>query len=168
MKAIVYVSETGHAKKYAEMLGEKTGLPVYQLEEALKTLEKNAEVVYIGWVFGGQVYKYKKAAKAFNIKVLCAVGSAPAASNSYSGDLGKTAAKAGAKFFYLRGGLDLEKLTGYKKAIMKMVAKSVVKALSKKQDQTPEDKETIDSFTNGIDYVSVENLAPVIEFLSAK
>lgn len=37
MKAIVYISNTGHTKKYAELIGEKTGLPVYELSEAKKT-----------------------------------------------------------------------------------------------------------------------------------
>ena len=32
IRAIVYTSNTGHTEKYARMLGEKTGLPVYSLE----------------------------------------------------------------------------------------------------------------------------------------
>ena len=34
MTAIVYVSNTGSAKTYAEMLGEKTGFDVYSLADS--------------------------------------------------------------------------------------------------------------------------------------
>lgn len=37
--AIVYVSNTGYTKAYAQMLGNQTGLPVYPLEEAQKVLK---------------------------------------------------------------------------------------------------------------------------------
>ena len=74
MKAIVYVSETGHTKRYAEMLGEKTGLPVYALSEAEKTLPRGTEVIYLGWLFASKIKGYKKAAKRFCICAVCAVG----------------------------------------------------------------------------------------------
>ncbi len=38
MNAIVFTSNTGHTAKYAKILGEKTGLPVYSLKEAQKSL----------------------------------------------------------------------------------------------------------------------------------
>lgn len=34
LNAIVYTSNTGYTRQYAVLLGEKTGLPVYSLEEA--------------------------------------------------------------------------------------------------------------------------------------
>lgn len=36
--SIVYTSNTGYTREYAVLLGEKTGLPVYSLEEADKKL----------------------------------------------------------------------------------------------------------------------------------
>ena len=47
MKAIVYTSNTGHTRAYAELLACKTGLPVYALEDAAKQLEKGASVIYL-------------------------------------------------------------------------------------------------------------------------
>ena len=40
MKAIVYTSNAGHTAAYAKLLGDKTGLPVYALEEAVKKIPK--------------------------------------------------------------------------------------------------------------------------------
>ena len=40
MKKIVYCSETGHTKRYAEMLGESLGIEVYNIKE-LNKINKN-------------------------------------------------------------------------------------------------------------------------------
>ena len=37
--AIVYTSNTGHTRKYALLLGEQIGLPVYSLDEAISIPE---------------------------------------------------------------------------------------------------------------------------------
>ena len=63
MKAIVYTSSTGHTTEYAKILGEKTGLPVYALNEALKQLSNGIEIIYLGWLFANGIKGYKKAAK---------------------------------------------------------------------------------------------------------
>ena len=42
IQAIVYVSETGHTKQYAELLAEKISLPVYELTAAKKKMPKTA------------------------------------------------------------------------------------------------------------------------------
>lgn len=38
INAIVYTSNTGYTAQYARLLGEKTGMPVYSLDEAEKCL----------------------------------------------------------------------------------------------------------------------------------
>ena len=67
MKAIVYTSSTGHTTEYAKILGEKTGLPVYALNEALKQLSNGIEIIYLGWLFANGIKGYKKAAKKYNV-----------------------------------------------------------------------------------------------------
>ena len=48
IKAIVYMSEAGHTKGYAELLGERTDLPVYDLNTAIRKVPKEAEIIYLG------------------------------------------------------------------------------------------------------------------------
>lgn len=48
MKAILYTSNTGFTARYAELLGQHTGLPVYTLSQAKRTLPAHAEVIYLG------------------------------------------------------------------------------------------------------------------------
>ena len=68
MKVIVYTSNTGHTAAYSKILGAKTGLPVYALNEAAKKLQKGTEIIYLGWLFANNIKGYKKATK--NIRFL--------------------------------------------------------------------------------------------------
>ena len=47
--AIVYTSNTGFTARYAAMLGERTALPVYSLDEA-KAAQKNLPAMRETWV----------------------------------------------------------------------------------------------------------------------
>ena len=48
--AIIYTSNTGHTWKYALLLGERTGLPIYSLDEANAQLPGGSPVIYLGWI----------------------------------------------------------------------------------------------------------------------
>ena len=65
ISAIVYTTNTGTTKTYAEMLGEQIHLPVYALAEAKKKLEKGTTILYLGWIMAGSVKGYKEADKYF-------------------------------------------------------------------------------------------------------
>ena len=58
---IVYTSNTGYTEKYAKLLGEQLGLPVFSAEQA-DSLPEGTEVLYLGWLMAGVVKGYKKAA----------------------------------------------------------------------------------------------------------
>ena len=45
MKAIVYTSNTGSSKAYAEMLGAKTALPVFAWDDDVKTLDNGTGIL---------------------------------------------------------------------------------------------------------------------------
>ncbi len=55
MNAIIYTTNTGSAERYAVLLAEQTGLPVYSLTEAKKTVSTGTEVIYLGWIMAGLV-----------------------------------------------------------------------------------------------------------------
>ena len=74
MKAIVYTSDTGHTERYAKMLGDKTELSVYKLDEALKQLPYGSEIIYLGWLFANNIKGIKKASKNYKISAAVAVG----------------------------------------------------------------------------------------------
>ena len=159
--AIVYTSNTGFTAQYASLLGGETGLPVYSLEDASKSLPQSSPIVYLGWLTVGKVQGYDKAVTKFNLQALCAVGMAK--SGSQMEDVKKSNnLPQGLPLFTLQGGFDLKKLRGVYKLMMLVMSKTVAKKLAAKPDRTPDEEDMLDLFQNGGNRVSLENLRPVL------
>lgn len=159
--AIVYTSNTGFTAQYASLLGGETGLPVYSLEEAVKSLTQNSPVVYLGWLTAGKVQGYDKVVTKFNLQALCAVGMAKCGSQME--DVRKSNnLPQGLPLFTLQGGFDLKKLRGIYRLMMLVMSKTVAKKLAAKPDRTPDEEDMLDLFQNGGNRVSLENLRPVL------
>ena len=159
--AIVYTSNTGFTAQYASLLGGETGLPVYSLEDASKSLPQSSPIVYLGWLTAGKVQGYDKAVTKFNLQALCAVGMAKCGSQME--DVRKSNnLPQGLPLFTLQGGFDLKKLRGIYKLMMLVMSKTVAKKLAAKPDRTPDEEDMLDLFQNGGNRVSLENLRPVL------
>ncbi len=157
MKAIVYTSQSGFTKQYAELLSSDTGLPAYNMKSAKSALAKNDEIVYLGWLMGGFIKGYKKAAKRYAVKVACAVGMGVPGTQTPE-TLMKQNHISGIPVFYLQGGFDINKLHG----INKLMMRAMTKALNNKPDKTPEEVEMVNMSVNGGNRVSRENLTEVL------
>lgn len=164
MKAVVYQSNTGYTQKYAELLAEKTGLPVYSRQEAGKALSKGDDIIYLSWLCAGALMGYKKAAKTWHVRAVCAVGMGSPAANEIT-DIVKKYQMDPAQAFYLQGGFDMSKLHGIYRLMMKTMIKSVVPSLEKKPDKTEDEIAALDLMKNGGDRVCVENLDPLLAWL---
>ena len=161
--AIVYTSNTGFTAQYASLLGGKTGLPVYALEDAVNALPQGSPILYLGWLTAGKVQGYDKAVTKFNPQALCAVGMTR--SGSQMEDVKKSNnLPEGLPLFTLQGGFDLKKLRGVYKLMMSVMSKTVAKKLAAKTERTPDEEDTLDLFRNGGSRVSLENLKPVLEW----
>ena len=159
--AIVYTSNTGFTAQYASLLGGETGLPVYPLEDAAKSLPQSSPIVYLGWLTAGKVQGYDKAVTKFNLQALCAVGMAKCGSQME--DVRKSNnLPQGLPLFTLQGGFDLKKLRGIYRLMMLVMSKTVAKKLAAKPDRTPDEEDMLDLFQNGGNRVSLENLRPVL------
>ena len=158
-KAIIYTSNTGYTARYAQMLGEKTGLPVYDLKVA-KTLSKGTEVVYLGWLMAGKVKGYVKAARRFSVQILVGVG---------LGDTGAQIESVRAAnrlpvtmpLFTLQGGMDHAKLRGVYRSMIDMLTKF----MAKKKDRTADEEAMLALLQKGGDYVSEEHLSALLTFI---
>lgn len=159
IKSIVYKSNTGHTKQYAEMLGEFLKIPVYNLKEAKSKLKKNDEIVFLGWICATKIQGLSKI-KKYKVKCIGAVGAYPTEKN-YIESLIKTN-KVTVNLFYLRGGLDYTKLTGLKKKVLQFVGDMMEK------ENKVENQEMIKLFKDGANYVSNENLEPMLEYINSK
>ena len=159
MKAIVYISNTGHTAEYAKMLGIKTNLPVYSLKEAAKILENGMEIIYLGWIFANKIKGFKNAAKRYTVSAVLAVGL------SDNGTALKEVRKANSMvetmpLFTLQGGMDKTKLRGINKVMIKML----IKGLNAQKERSEKDERMLYLLTHDDSYVSEENLTAFWEW----
>ena len=163
--SIVYTSNTGYTAEYARLLGEKTGLPVYSLDEAEQKLAAGNCVIYLGWLMAGKVQGYKKAAKRYKVQAVCGVGMG--GNGSQLQDVQKAnALSADMPVFTLQGGFDLSRLHGVYKLMMTIMVKTAGKGLAEKQDRTPDEDVMLEMLTRGGSRVSAENLAEVLAWVN--
>lgn len=163
--AIVYTSNTGYTAEYARLLGEKTGLPVYELADAKKRLPAGSRILYLGWLMAGKVQGYGKAAKQYAVAAVCGVGMG--VTGSQLQDVRKAnPIPDSTPVFTLQGGFDMRRLKGIYKFMMTVMAKTVGKNLARKADRTPDEDTMLELLTNGGSRVSPDNLDAVLRWYS--
>ena len=163
-QAIVYTSNTGFTREYALILGQKTNLPVYSLQETSGKIARDSSVVYLGWLMAGKVQGYADAAKQYSVEAVCGVGMG--STGSQMEDVRKNNNISDSMpVFTLQGGFDMNKLRGVYKMMMQVMKKTVGKKLADKPDRTPDEEEMLDLLLHGGSRVSEENLAAVLEWM---
>ena len=160
VKAIVYKSETGFTKEYAEILSKKINVPCYTLEEAKKNLNKSDEIVYLGWICAGSIKGVNRVRNKYQVKCYGAVGAFPK-DDKYIESLVKLNELEKGKLFYLRGGINFKKLKGYKKLIVKIVGN----VLEKNNKDKEGSEELIRLFNEGASFVESKNLDEMIDYI---
>ena len=168
MSAIIYTSESGYTKKYAELLSQRTGLAIYELKSIKNAkIPKGESVIYLGWLMAGKIKGYKKASKLFDVRAVCAVGMAAPGMQSPE-KIKQQNNLSGTPFFYMQGGFDINKLHGIHKLMMNIMAKTVGKKLENKSDKTADEADMLEMLTKGGDHVREENLADVLAWFEAQ
>ena len=159
MSSIVYVSNAGSSKRYAEMLSEKTGYPCYAFSDSDKAV--GTDVIFIGWVMAGAVQGLSEARVKFGtLKAVVAVGMMK--SDSQDAAI-KEKNSISEPYFSLAGAFDMKKLSGMYKMMMGMMVKMIKAKL--KESNEPKAKEMVEKFEEGFDMVSEENLGDILAFL---
>ena len=173
MKTIViYNSQTGFTKRYAQWIAEKTNAECIEYAKAKKIdLDSYDAIVFGGWAIAGSISKvkwFKKNISKWSDKKLVAfcVGASPVENpevdeflaNSFTEDEFKNV-----KLFYCPGGLDYEKMSAKSKAMMKIF----VKMLNVKKNKTEADLEQIRMVSSSYDVSDVKYIEPIIEYLNS-
>ena len=161
--AIVYTSNTGFTKRYAQLLGHAAAIPVYDLEDGTSAPAAGADIVYLGWLSAGTVKGLAKARRRWNVRAVCAVGMAPEGPDTL-GRLTEHNDVGARPVFYLRGGYAPEKLTGAYKLMMGAMARIVNKKPAKDEGE----HEMQQAFLTGGDWVAETSLEPVLAWLRTK
>ena len=166
MKAIVYTSNTGTTKEYANLLGQRTGWPVYSLQDAKTKIASGSEIIYLGWIMAGKVQGYDKASKLYQVKAVCGV--CMGATGSQIQEIrDKNQIPESAAVFSLQGGFDINKLHGIYKMMMVVMVKTAGKALSEKKDRTPDEDDMLEMMLHGGDRVSEENMKEILAWCNS-
>ena len=167
MNAIIYTTNTGSTARYAGLLAQKTGLPVYSLAEARNAVSTGAEVIYLGWIMAGSIKGYAAAARRYRVRAVCAVGMGQTGTQTDSVRK-KTGVPAGIPVFTLQGNFDVKKLHGVYRPMMELMVKTAGKALAEKSDRTLEEDDMLDMMRCGGERVKEENLSAVLDWYSGR
>lgn len=162
MKAIVYTSNAGHTKEYAELLSKRIGLPAYDLKDTAE-LPSGSEIIYMGWLCKAKIKGFTQARHRFDIQAVCPVGMWP----SYLFEKYKVVAKNNTldiPVFYLQGGLNLTKLHGFNFLLMLWMTNAVVKRLSVNENRSEAEEELLVMTRDGKDTVCDENLNWIVKW----
>ncbi|MCI0502719.1 MAG: hypothetical protein L0Y48_03970 [Fusobacteria bacterium] len=166
IKAIVYTSNTGLTKEYAQILGTELKLPVYELKEVKNILSKGDQIAYLSWLMAGGLKGYGKAQRKYQIVTVCAVGMSRARTKQEEEI--KKKYQLGEQFFYLQGGYDRTKLKGIYKLMMNTLEKALKPQLEAKENKNEEDLEMLEMMNSGKNCVRKENLDQVISYLKSR
>ena len=160
MATIIYCSNTGSSKKYAELLSEKTGLPCVDYTKRAD-VSPEEEIIFIGWIMAGAIQGLKEVRESFsNIKAICGVGMMKG--EKYAEET-KAKNEITEPYFFLPGDFDMNKLKGMYKMMMGMML-TMIKGKAKESGDEKAG-EMIKMLEDGIVLFDETELDNVIEFL---
>lgn len=171
MKTIViYNSQTGFTKRYAEWIAEAAGADCIELSAAKKTdLSAYEAIVFGGWACAGSISKigwFKGNIDKWSGKKLIAfcVGASPIENPEIETSLKRVFNESERKnvtAFYCPGGFNYEEMPAPSKLMMKML----IKALKAKKDKSDDDLEMIRMISSSYDISDRKYIEPILRCL---
>lgn len=167
MNAIVYTTKTGNTKRYAQMISEGTGLPIYSFKDSKKNVPVGADIVYLGWINAGKIQGYRKASKRYKIRAACGVGMSKTGTMTENVRK-RTRIAESVPLFTLQGNFNIDKLHGFYRLIMALMAKAIKNDLENKKDLSPEEADIADMVIHGGERVKSENLNDFLDWYNSE
>ena len=174
MNIVVYGSQYGTAKKYAEELSSRLDFELKSYD-AVGDINAYETIIYIGALYAGGVLGMKKIFR--NLKncsahkiIIATVGLADPDDKENTETIKRAMKKqlpkeifSKAMIFHLRGGIDYSKLSFKHKTMMRMLYKKAVHLPEEKK--TSEVKAMIETYNKQVDFVNLRNLDSIIQKL---
>nr|WP_304358546.1 flavodoxin domain-containing protein [Clostridium paraputrificum] len=167
---IVYGSQYGTTKRYAERFSEIANLPVTSYEN-IKDLTEYNRIVHFGGLYAGGVKGLKNTVKVLpkdTKLIIVTVGLADVCDEENISNIRKCISRQVPEnllkntiIFHLRGGIDYQKLT-FKHRTMMTLLYNKAKRLSEDK-KTAEVKAMIETFNSKVDFVDYNSLNQIIE-----
>lgn len=167
---IIYNSQTGFTKRYAQWLAEATGADCLELSVAKKkNLAAYEAIIFGGWACAGGISKlgwFKSNIGKWEDKKLIAfcVGGSPIDNPEIEPALKQNFKEEELKkvnVFYCPGGFNYEKMSAPSKLMMKMF----IKTLKAKKDKTESEREMIKMISASYDISDRQYIEPILKCL---
>lgn len=167
---IIYNSQTGFTKRYAEWIAEETGADCLELSIAKKKdLSIYETIIFGGWACAGSISKigwFKSNIDKWGDKKLIAfcVGGSPIDNPEIETALERNfneSERRKVKLFYCPGGFNYEKMSAPSKIMMKMF----VKTLKAKKDKTEEEQIMVKMISSSYDISDKKYIEPILQYL---
>ena len=167
---VIYNSQTGFTKRYAQWIAEETGADCLELSSAKKkNLSAYEAIIFGSWACAGGISKlgwFKGNIDKWADKKLIAfcVGGSPADSPEVGPALKQNFKEPEFKnvnVFYCPGGFNYEKMSAPSRLMMKMF----IKTLKSKKDKTEAEQEMIKMISASYDISDKKYIEPILECL---
>lgn len=164
---VIYNSQTGFTKRYAQWIAEAAGAKCLELSVAKRRdLSDYDAIVFGSWACAGGVSKlgwFKGNIDKWSDKKLIAfcVGAGPSATPDVEKALKQNFGELNVSAFYCPGGLNYDIMPAPSKLAMKML----VKVLSAKKNKTEDDETMIKMISSSYDISDRKYIEPILECL---
>lgn len=168
--AVIYTSQTGFTKKYAEWISEAAEADCFEIANAKKQdFDKYDAIVFGGWACAARISKvswFKSNIDQWSSKLLIVfcTGGSPAGSPEIATFLSSNFSEEEwekVHVFYCPGGFNYEKMSAGSKLMMKMFQKMV----GAKKDKTEADIEMLKMISHSYDISDKKYIEPIIKLL---
>lgn len=169
--AVIYNSQTGFTKKYAEWIAEATGADCFEFKAVKKQdFGSYDAIIFGGWACAGTISKiswFKSNMDKWSDKLLIAfcTGGSPAESpeiETFLSNNFSVAEREKVSVFYCPGGFNYEKMSAGSKLMMKMFQKM----LAGKKDKTEAETEMLKMISHSYDISDKKYIEPIVKLLS--
>lgn len=171
MKTIViYNSQTGFTKRYAQWIAEATGADCLELSAAKKKNMSDYEaIIFGGWACAGNISKlgwFKAHMEEWAGKklIVYCVGASPLENPDIDKNLKqnfKVSEVEKVNLFYCPGGLNYENMPAPSRFAMKML----IKALKAKKNKTEQEQEMLKMISGSYDISDRKYIKPILDCL---
>ena len=167
---IVYGSQYGSSKRYAEAFSKMAGIPAVRYED-IGDLSDTDLVVHFGGLYAGGVKGLKQTIRAVRegVKlVIVTVGLADVSDRENVENIRRSVARQvpgrmleRAEIFHLRGGIDYARLCFVHRTMMTLLYNRAKRL--PEEEKTAEVRAMIETFQSKVDFVDERGLAPILE-----
>ena len=168
---IVYGSQYGSARRYAEKLSERINIPAVSYKKA-RDLSGMKTMIYLGSLYAGGILGLTKTLLGLSTRdgfklILVTVGlsdpNEPENRDNIRASLRRQLPSGlldQAKVFHLRGRIDYQKLSFGHRVMMKLLYQSLHQAPP--EEQTAENRAFIETYGKQVDFTDFSALEPII------